>query len=294
MADLSDVENALVSAVAQGLFPAGGYQPGSLAASAASWPPVGNAAGAAAPGSVKLYRGWPESSLLDADLVAGNSHVSVFPETGMSRLTTRYEDQWKTASPVTPTLTVSVSGSTVTFGGSGGSGQVAGVLVGAGATPSSFAYRVLTTDTPTSVASAFAAMIAGSTVNGPALTVPSSSVQALVGADQTAWLETRRQIKSFRVDVWCPTPAARDAVASLVDSTMAQFRWLALADGSAGRLLFVSDATEDKSSKDRVWRRWMRYSVEYPTTLIQVQPEMLFGIENVTPNGTGTTFQFIV
>jgi hypothetical protein len=168
-----------------------------------------------------------------------------------------------------------------------GAGQVVGVRLGGPAQIVAYAYRVLSTDTPTTVAAALAAQIPGASASGNVLTCPSALISARVVADQAVWLETRRQLRYVRVDCWCPSPIARDAVASLVDGALAQIRWIPLADGSSGRLLFGGDGVDDKPSKDRLWRRWMRYSVEYATTLLETQPECLFvdlQIANASPH----------
>ena len=61
MADQSDVEKALVNVVSAALYPSG-------------------TAAASVPGpDCRIYRGWPNSAALDADLAAGNINVTVFP-----------------------------------------------------------------------------------------------------------------------------------------------------------------------------------------------------------------------
>ncbi len=324
VADLSDVENALVTQIAIALFP-GATLNGSYAVSNASWAAPATAANptpAPAAGTCKLYRGWPESANLNADLVAGRAHVSVYPEPGMGRNTTRYQSRWHTNGCSAPTFAATTEGATITFGqpteltdeagnvltdqtgaplvsfgdpnGILGAGQVVGVAVGVGPdyatgnglSPAAYAYRVLSTDTPTTVAAALAALIPGATSAGNVLTLPTLLYSARVVADQAAWLETRRQIRFIRVDCWCPSPMARDAVASLVDGALAQVHWLPLSDGSSGRLLFAGDGVDDKPSKDRLWRRWLRYSIEYATTLLETQPECLFvGMEVTNAHG---------
>ena len=135
MADEADVEVALVNVVAAALYPNG-------------------ISGASVPGpDCRIYRGWPISAALDADLAAGTVNVTVFPSAGMGRTMTRFMEQWIGA-PAVPTLTTSVAGTTVSFAGSADVGQIAGILVDG----ASYAYRTQVGDTPASVAANLASM----------------------------------------------------------------------------------------------------------------------------------------
>lgn len=281
MADIADVETALAGLCAQALGLGAGYQTQVVATS-----PVAGVA-------CKVLRGWPTSAQLNADLKAGVSTISVFPLPGMARLTTRYPAEWQSTGTVAPTLTALASGSAVTFGGAGGAGQVAGVAVGTGAAPIAYAYRLAASDTPSTVAAGFAALIPGASASGAVLTCPGPA-QALVVADQPALMEVRRQVQGVAVTCWCPTPDARDAVGRAVDGGLAGLmdgngnptEFFALADGTAGRLRYVGSVTDDAPAQANLWRRDLRYSVEYPTTLAQAQPEMLFGVSG--ENGVQT------
>src|SRR3954452_21631098 len=110
MADQSDIENALASLISVALYPNGFDAP------SVPGPPC------------RIYRGWPNSAALDADLAAGKINVTVFPGGGDSRTTTRYAEHWM-GEPPRPTLTAIIDGTTVTFGGTADIGQIAGILV---------------------------------------------------------------------------------------------------------------------------------------------------------------------
>ena len=282
MGDLADVEDAFVAALVPALFPTGGYATG--AASIAGLPTL-------------LYRGWPVTAQLDADLLAGKAHVTVFPETGMTRLTTRYTPAWFNSTAGVPTLTASVAGQVVTFGGTGGAGQVAAVQFGASAMPRAYAVRLGANDTPSTVAAALAAKISGSSAVGAVLTIPTAFViQATVAADTTAMREVRRQEQGVRVSVWTPTPDARDALAGAVDLALANMldsngepsEFLALPDGSAVRVRYRRNFTDDKPGKDHLWTRQLCYTAEYGTTAVQAFPLMLFGGGLLNPAQYGT------
>ena len=282
MADLSDVENALVVKITTALFP--GTLPTQLSIS----PVTGTFA--------RIFRGIPASEKLEADMSANVGNVSVMARDGMTRNTTRFAPVWNLpAVAVQPTLTASVSGTTVTYGGTGGAGQVTGVLIGQTAQSSlAYAYRVLAGDTPATVAAAIAALVPGASATGAVLTVPAGPVVARVMADATGILETARQEQVFAVTCWCPTPSARDTLASAVGSALAGMMdangnltsFLPLADGSSGYLRPRSASNEgDRSQDDNVWQRMTLYTCDFPTTLVQSLPRMLFGIENYSANG---------
>jgi hypothetical protein len=286
MADISDVETAMVGVIAGSLGLPTPYSMGSLAAS-----PVAGV-------SLTVARGWPTKSVLTAALAAGQARVTVFPVANMTRLTSRYPLTWQTATDNAPTLTTTQATVTVTFGGSGGGGQVAGVLVGPGNPPTGYSYRLTASDTPATVATAFAALIPGASASGPVLTIGSGTlINAAVVADQTAWRETRRQEVGIAVTCWCPTPASRDAIGTAVDAGFANLtdafgnltQFMPLPDGSAARLRYNTNHTDDAPDFDGLWRRDLRYMAEYPTAQTLLQPEMLFLLGTLAPASNPAT-----
>lgn len=275
MADQADVETALVAAVATALYPSGSAQQ-----SAVIGPP--------GPVTCRVYRGAPNSPTLDPDLARGVMHATVFPDSAPVRNVTRYPRVWRTVAPVPATLTVSVSGNTARFGGSCAVGQLAGIAID-GAT---FPYAVQARDTPATVASNIAAMLraAGWLVqySGTTVTVPAARMfAARTVAGAGALEEIRRQVQDFRISLWCPDPATRDAAAGIVDLALAETAFLALADGSSARLIFTGTMTTDRSADAALYRRDLVYSAEYPTTRGRTDPAMLFGIGGI---GGGASF----
>jgi len=258
MADQADVESALVTLVSSSLYPNGTDE-------------------ASLPGPLcRVYRGWPKSSGLNADLAAGRINVTVFPAGGVVRNTTRYMPGW-IAQPVTPGLTVTLTGKTVRFGGSAPQGQLAGILIdGAG-----YVYRTTSSDTPASVAANLATVARQSgiaTLAGSSITFPGAGyIAARVVADGTGVMEVRRQVQDFRIVCWCPTPSLRDTVAEVVDVALAGVSFMPLPDGTAARLTFAGTSVLDQAQNANLYRRDLVYSAEYPTTSTGTQPAMLFG-----------------
>jgi hypothetical protein len=272
MADQSDVENALVAAITGTLYPNG--------------PTAASVIGGGSV-TVRVYRGWPVSSALHADLDDGVVNVSVFPS-GEPRNTTRYPANWNVTTAAMPSLTVSAAANVVTFAGATASGQMAGVSVD-GAT---FIYLVQAGDTTALVAAALAAQViaAGLLVQlaGATVTIPSASkLFARVEQAQSAYQETRRQRQSFRVSCWCPAPLLRDQVASTIDAAIAASSFLTLADGTTARITLAGGATIDQSENATLYRRDLIYAADYATTLTAAQPAMVFGTGTLSsPAGT--------
>lgn len=261
MADESDVETALVALSSAALYPGGTTSP-------------------SVPGpDCRIYRGWPNSAALDADLTAGRINVTIFAVSGHARTTTRFA-QLRSSVPASPTLTVLVSGTSATFGGSAALGQVAGILIN-GQGGQSFVYRTQAGDNPALVAANLAALARAATIvqlSGSTLTIPGvSGLVARVVADGTTQREIRRQEQEFRVTCWCPTPTARDAAAICIDLVLAQLTFITLADGSMGRITYTGTTVFDQSQDALLYRRDLIYLVEYPTILSTFQPAMLFG-----------------
>ncbi len=255
----SDVETALAQLAAAALYP------------------NGETAAPAVPAVVRIYRGWPNTAALNADLAAGRVNVTIFPVPEATTVTTRYLADWL-PNPIVPTLTVTVAGATATFAGSAAPGQLAGVLVEG----VSYVHRTVAGDTPDLVAAILAAAIAPTrpaTAAGAAITLPGApGLVARTAADASAALELRRQRQRFRITAWCPTPDLRDAAAAALDAAFAATPFLTLADGTPARLTYASTTTFDQRQDAALYRRDLLYAVEFPTTQVAIQPSMLFGV----------------
>ena len=76
---------------------------------------------------------------------------------------------------------------------------------------------------------------------------------------------------------WCPTPQLRDSAVTLVDLSLAGMKFIQLADGSSGRLIFGDTVTQDQNQNANIYRRDLIYHVEYATTKAMSAVMMLFG-----------------
>ena len=262
MADLSDVEQALVACVSGALYPAG-IDSGS---------PTGSVC--------RVFRGWPVAAQLAADLSRGTANVSVFPLPG-GRTTTRWpvEDSVLQSAPA---LQVVVAGNTATFGGTVSAGQLAGVL----ASRRSYVYRTQDGDTLATVLAGLRdAVQADQTVliQGATLIVPELvGIVARTGSDTAVLRELRRQEKRVRLSIWSGSPEQRDIVSAAVDVALAGVDFLPLADGSAARIRSDGGTVLDNQEEAAgLYRRDLVVVVEYATTAVLAQAQMLFGCLSV-------------
>lgn len=240
MADLPDVETALL--------------------------PVLNGLGVA----YAVYRGWPEAAALDAALLAGQTHVTVWPDGGMYRVTAITEAQEWVQSQPDPTLTASMSGASATFSGACSTDQIAGIQAGTTA----WGYRCLAGDTPANVAAALAAA-SGGTAAGPVVTL-SGLTDARTGRDAIVLRASRQQEAGLRVIVWAPTPAARDLAAGAIDAALADLYRLAMPDGTSAIIRAGGTITTDRAQQSNLYRRDLRLRAEYKTTLSTVRTPVLW------------------
>jgi len=268
MADQSDVENALTAIVANALYP------------------TGTDTSSVTGHTCRVYRGSPTAPALAADLAAGVLHVTVVAK-GAIKNVTRYPRVWQTVAPVAASLAVHVAAQTASFSGTCAVGQLAGVAVDGALFP----YAVQANDTPATVASNLAALLrnagwivdySGSTITVPAATHFTARVVNGAGSLQ----EIKRQAQEFAITLWCPNPDTRDTAAPAVDAALAAIPFIPLADGSYARMIFVGSDVVDEAEEATLYKRDIRYSAEFPTTLAQMTPAMLFGTTALDVNGT--------
>lgn len=258
MADLSDVEQGVASAITSILYPAGSSQLSIIGA------------------LCRIYRGWPNSATLNSDLIAGVANVTVGSDNQSGRITTRYLPEWQTTSSQ-PGVTANVIGETIAVSGYPAVGDLIGALID-GVT---YVYRVRGGDTAGLVASNLSQLIEtgrSAGVEGSNVTVPgANSIRMRVGCDCAATFESRRQEKDVRIICWCPTPPIRDYLSAAIDSALDQMSFLTLPDATSARVIYRNTDSYDQAQNALLYRRDLVYSVEYPTVSTVRQPSMAFG-----------------
>ncbi|MBV8656618.1 MAG: hypothetical protein JO142_02225 [Burkholderiales bacterium] len=275
MADITDVGNALVAAIAGILYPNGTAQP-----SVTGVPTM-------------IYAGWPTASRLDNDLAGfsngqgGKIHVTVFP-TNVERNTTRYTFQgWIPQTVGTPTVVLTQAGQQVTVSGTPpAAGNPQNVVIFCNKLP--YVYAAQQTDTLSTIATALSTLIAaavpGVSNSGPVITFPNSArIGPLrVGYTGTAIREVRRQERQVRITIWADTPANRDVTTQAIDVALAQTEFITLPDTFQARVIYRSSFVDDMVQKANLYRRDLVYAVEYATTAIQTQTAITQIQENVS------------
>jgi hypothetical protein len=269
MADLTDVGAALVALAATAVYPSGTGQAS-----------VTNA-------GVRLFQGWPDPQALDADLATGKCQVSVFPRPG-GRNISRFPTDAQLLTVNTPTLTATISGQTVTIGGTvPASNNPTNIAIEANRLV--WVYAVQPGDTLTSIATALATLIAvgvpSTTNTGPVITFPATAriTAARVGVTATMVRELRRQQVQYMLTVWADTPAHRSTLASAIDVLLAKTPFLVMPDTLGARVTYADSIEIDASQKERVYRRDLCYVVEYATTEVITATQVTQQVLNVTP-----------
>ncbi len=267
MADISDVEQAIADFVTSILYPSGSSRSsitGTLC---------------------RIYRGWPNSATLNADLSAQTVNVTIGSDNTPGKTTTRYLPRWQTTL-TQPGATVAINGQAIAISGSPSPGDVVGVIVDG----RPYSYRVQSGDTPGLVASSLGVMIQAdriASVAGAQITLPGArALIARVVCDSAASFESRRQEKEVRIICWCPTPSVRDVTAAAVDAGFAQIEFLPLRDNALARVLYHNTASYDQAQNALLYRRDLIYSVEYPTITTVRLPSMIFGSSDLNNNIT--------
>jgi hypothetical protein len=275
MADLSDVMTALQTQIFAAVYPNGTSAPSITTK------------------GIRVFPGWPQPAALDADMRVGICNISIYP-TPVEQNVTRFPKQWQQVSVTPPTLTLTVSGRTITVGGAMptpfSAHNLAVLMAG-----SAFVYALQATDTLTTIATALATLIAaaypGTTSSGAAITLPNAGPipKARVGSVGQSIMEIRRQKRLFQIVIWADTPTSRDTIAQAVDPALADVQFLTMPDGTAARLIYRDSPVTDGLQKERIYRRDLRYSVEYATTKIQTTATVIAGQATQQDPSTGLT-----
>lgn len=280
MADIADVEAALVSLIASAIYPSGTGSASAITLASGSHP------------NCRVYAGWPLPGNLDADMAGASNqnlsslgggqftlsspggpgsapviHITVFAQPGMERPVKAYPREWLDQSTTPSTITTTVAAQAVTLGGAITAGHYVTIVAGTQA----FSYAAQAGDTLATVAAALVALMpAGlqASAVGPVITVAAaSSLVARTGAPGVVIRELKRQQRRFTVTIWAPTNDARAAAARVVEPALAATdRLLLTSDNTLAHLVYAGENDIDRSGKQSVMCRDMSWIVEYATT----------------------------
>jgi len=225
--------------------------------------------------SIRIYRGWPVSSALNADLATGWAHLTVFPDGKEWERLTAFPAQWQL--PGGSGVSVSVQDDMVTLNGRADGPQLVGALIDGVA----YVHRTVAGEPAAEIVSCLAAMVQ---VDRPCAVLNSTlrcpgarQLVARIAADCVLVEEIARQKVGYQLALWCPTPEARDAMVAAADRAIAECRFLDLPDGSVARLLASGSEAIDTFSDANLYRQNVRCTVEFATTRRGIMPAVLFG-----------------
>jgi hypothetical protein len=267
VADLSDVENAIVAEVVSALYPNGISQPSTIGA------------------TCRVYRGWPAPASLNSDLAAGTVNVTIFPAATPDEVPDRYFDYVYATIPAT-SLEAIVAGQSVTIAGVVGNNQIVGLLIDG----IPFSYSVNATDTVGSIAANLASVVNASRIaslSGSIITIPGAvSLVSRVVTNATISQALRRQRREVQINCWCPSPTLRDSVCESVDFALASSPFIELSDNTKAHVRYISTQVYDQSQNALLYRRDLCYRFEYSIINSAAVPVMLFG--DLLRNNSGT------
>jgi hypothetical protein len=255
MAGLQEVTNILVGMAGVAVYPHG-----STSASVSG-------------DNVRIFPGWPQPDLLQRDMGRGVAQVSVYPLDTENRTTERPE--WQEIRRTDPTISVSVVGDTASLSGLPSYPMNVALLIDQVA----FVHPLQTADTLSTVATSLATQISverEATSSGVSITVPGAlEFEGRVGQIGTAVRELKRQKRVFQTTVWAPSARSRDLLSEAIDVAFARTPRIDLPDGLPGHLVYERSPITDDLAKIEIFRRDLRYSVEWATTESREAPEIV-------------------
>lgn len=218
---------------------------------------------------VNVYAGWPVHSTLDTDILAGNSHISVFPMEGEQKIPTALGRPSRLVADGAATMMATVSGTSVTLSGTVSTPQnIYFLLDGVG-----YHYSVQSGDTLTSIATAMATLIPNATSLAAVITLAqATNITVRVGGVGSEARELRRQTKEFRVTIWAPSTILRDTLGSALDSALSIDSNLQLSDNLPAFMVY---ARSMYSQNTQIFRRDIVFSVNYATSQTVSAPQVV-------------------
>ena len=245
-----------------------------VAGAAAAVYPSGTGNASVTAKGIRIFPGWPLPNQIDTDLAAGVSCVSVYP-TSVERVTSRFPKDWQSLEVGSTTLTLTVTGTNVTVGGTISAPQNAALLVnGRG-----YLYALSDTDNLATVATGLAALVdvdVSASSSGSVISISGASeLIARVGVLGSSIRELKRQERGIEVIIWAPSHTDRETIADAIEVKFSKQDFLSLADGSAGRVLYRNSPVTDDFSRAGTFRKDLNYSVDFPTTEVRTDAQIL-------------------
>lgn len=273
MADIGSTASALAMTAASVIYPNG------------LSPVTGSVTGT----QTIVRRGWPTQPDFSGacGMTKGIDLVSVMPIGGAFRpLSEPLGWPWETISQTAATVTLTADGNTLAVAIAGGvtpAGLVGATLTAA---PGSvvqpnvaISYIVQSVDTADTIAAALAGQIPEAYSSGATATFPGvSAIAPVTGGTATARRVVRRQRQMFSVSVWSISWQRRDALGLALDAGLAGTNWIANTDGTESQIVGAGAIEVDGGQNQGIYRRDLRYWLEFDTVQTMTAPQMMFGI----------------
>lgn len=254
MATIRQVEDALKAIVVNAVYPNGTSNPSIVGT------------------LVKIRNGWPISAVLDADVLAGNSQVSIFPVGMTDKNVTKFTQIWQESSRNLATLFTAVVNNQITITGAVTVPQAILVTLN----KIDYGYIVQSTDTLDTIASSIAALIPGASALANVITITGviQSLLAVVVVTGTLALEIKRQIKLFYVSVFSPTPDIRETLGDAIETALGSSIYLQFADGTSAPIFYKGINEQDMHEKNIIYQRDLVWTIEYPSMIYSTGTEI--------------------
>lgn len=253
MADITDVETAIVNIVSAAIYPNGLGQPSILPANGSGVP------------DVSIARGWPLPASLDAALAAGNVQITVYPLGGSASQTYQILDETYTIQAAQVATTATLSGNTITVSGQPATGEFLTAIID---------DDVIVSQGGVTTAAMLAALAAeaqskgypGTSYTATTINIPAGhSLLIRQGGVGVLGKVIHRQKHSIMVSVWAPSDAARTAAAIAADVALKEHIKITMPDTSQCILRYQRTMSTDQQEKATIYRRDLIYEAEFAT-----------------------------
>lgn len=257
-------------------------------ASSACFPNGENAASVTGGKSdIFVAQGWPKQAELPRQIAAGVTNISVISIAGGKSDCFQTLDKAYVIRPAVHGMSAStvLSGLTaiVTIAGAPGQGEFL-TIVAAGEAYSRGGATVA------EILAALNADIAGSSISGSSITVPTNRVTVHVGASATMGIVTHRQRAMINITVWAPSPQARSNISAAIDVALKASNRIVMPDTTQATYSFSHLHQTDVDETKSIYRRDLVFAVEY-ATLETFEAYEVTSVGVTIDNTLGVTFE---
>lgn len=222
-----------------------------------------------APTPIAVISGWPTPNDLKAVTDVGKGIVSVYPQPGATSNVTRF--QWDTvvSSPAAITVTASITGGTITFGGT----VTLPFNIAISATGKSYTYGAVAGDTVATIVQQLVYLVqpdfsVSFTTTSITFAAVPYGLAVHLGGKGSLIRENARAKQLYQITTWTNSGAQRIAVVKTFEPGLYGLNAINLPDGTAGMLFSMRSFDTDAGQVDNCYRRDIIVSVEYGVTEI--------------------------